>query len=47
MAIAVMLPGSEIPTPALMHTHLIKIYPNETKAVLDYIKSKETTKRNL
>jgi hypothetical protein len=47
MAIAVMLPGSEIPTPALMHTHLIKIYPDETKAVLDYIKGKETTKRNL
>ena len=40
MAIAVMLQGSEISTPALMHTHLIKVYPDETKVVLDFIKSK-------
>ncbi len=38
MAIAVMLQGETMPTPALMHTHLIKIYPNETKKILAFIK---------
>jgi len=37
MAIAVHLQGQTIPTPALMHTHLIKNYPNETKKILDFI----------
>ena len=38
MAIAVMLQGSSMPTPALMHTHLIKNYPDETKKILAFIK---------
>lgn len=38
MAIAVMLQGSTMPTPALMHTHLIKTYPDETKIFLEFIK---------
>jgi hypothetical protein len=37
MAIAVHLQGQTIPTPALMHTHLIKNYPGETKKILDFI----------
>lgn len=40
MAIAVMLQGSSMPTPALMHTHLIKSYPDETKKILAYFKKK-------
>ena len=47
MAIAVMLQGNDVPSPALMHTHLIKIYPDETKAILDFIKTRETTKSKL
>ena len=31
MAIAVMLQGGQTPTPALMHTHLIKPYPEEAR----------------
>ncbi|MGF2413872.1 MAG: multiheme c-type cytochrome [Ferruginibacter sp.] len=42
MAIAVILQGQTSPTPALMHTHLIKNYPNETKKILAYIKEKST-----
>jgi hypothetical protein len=42
MAIAVMLQGNPTPTPALMHTHLIKNYPEETKAILELIKKKKT-----
>jgi len=38
MAIAVLLQGQYTPTPALMHTHLIKNYPDETKKVLAFIK---------
>ncbi|MEI9957721.1 MAG: hypothetical protein WDM90_15790 [Ferruginibacter sp.] len=40
MAIAVMLQGNPYPTPALMHTHLIKTYPEETKKILAMIKNK-------
>ena len=40
MAIAVMLQGSSMPAPALMHTHLIKSYPDETKKILAYFKKK-------
>lgn len=39
MAIAVMLQGETMPTPALMHTHLIKVYPDETKKILAFIKN--------
>jgi hypothetical protein len=38
MAIAVILQGSALPTPALMHTHLIKSYPDETKKILAFLK---------
>lgn len=34
-SITVLLQGSEVPTAAMMRTHLIKIYPGETKKVLD------------
>ena len=40
MAIAVLLQGSLTPTPALMHTHFIKAYPEETQKVLAFIKNK-------
>lgn len=38
MAIAVILQGKMTPTPALMHTHLIKNYPDETQKILAFIK---------
>jgi len=31
MSIALLLPGASVPTAALIHTHLIKVYPDETK----------------
>ena len=37
-AVAVYLQGNDIPTSALMRTHYIKIYPDETKAFLDQLK---------
>ena len=37
-SITVLLQGSEIPTAALMRTHMIAIYPGETKKVLDSLK---------
>jgi len=37
-SIAVLLQGSQFPVAALMRTHLIKIYPNETQKVLDKLK---------
>lgn len=39
MAIAVLLQGNTRPTPASMHTHLIKVYPDETKKVLAFLKN--------
>ena len=45
MAIAVMLQGKDVPSPALMHTHLIKAYPDETKAILDLIKNPADNKK--
>lgn len=38
LAIAVMLQGATDPTRAMMHTHYIKSYPEETKKVLAFIK---------
>jgi len=38
-AIAVLLQGEDTLTPASMHTHLIKVYPEETKKVLAFIKN--------
>ncbi|MEO8766655.1 MAG: cytochrome c3 family protein [Ginsengibacter sp.] len=35
MSIAVLLPGAEVPTAALIHTHFIKVYPDETKKFLE------------
>ena len=35
MSIALVLPGADIPTAALIHTHLIKVYPNETKKFIE------------
>jgi hypothetical protein len=43
-SITVLLQGSEIPTAAIMRTHLIKIYPDETKKILDSMKSRGTTR---
>lgn len=34
-SIALLLPGDEIPTAALMHTHIIKVYPDETKKFIE------------
>ena len=41
LAIAVLLQGHTRLSQASMHTHLIKIYPDETKKVLDFIKNKK------
>lgn len=38
MAIAVLLQGETTETPALIRTHLVKVYPDEVKKVLDFIK---------
>ena len=38
--IAVFLPGDKAPTAALIRSHLISIYPDETSKVLAYIKKK-------
>ena len=37
-AVAVYLQGNDIPTSALMRTHFVKIYPDETKKVLEQLK---------
>ncbi|HYM92634.1 MAG TPA: multiheme c-type cytochrome, partial [Chitinophagaceae bacterium] len=41
MAITVLLQGNTVPTPATMHTHLITIYPDETKKVLAFLKNEK------
>lgn len=38
MSIAVLLPGAVLPTPAMIRTHLIKVYPDELKKVIDAMK---------
>ncbi len=38
MSIAVLLPGKQSPTSALIHTHLIKTYPDEVKKVIAIFK---------
>jgi hypothetical protein len=45
-SIAVLLQGSKIPTAALMRTHLIKIYPDQTREVLSKIKSNNALPAN-
>lgn len=39
-AVAVYLQGADAPTPALMRTHYIKIYPDETQKILNLLKQK-------
>ncbi len=46
-AIAVVLKGEQKITPAMIHTHLIKVYPEESKKVEDYIKSGKPAKKML
>lgn len=45
-AIAVYLQGRDAPTPALMRTHNIKIYPDETKKFLEQLKKTTSTQKN-
>jgi hypothetical protein len=40
-AVAVYLQGADAPTPALMRTHYIKIYPDETQKILTLLKKKK------
>ncbi|MEJ7587876.1 MAG: cytochrome c3 family protein [Ferruginibacter sp.] len=43
-AIAVFLPGGTAPTAAMIRSHLISIYPDETNRILDLIKKKQKSK---
>lgn len=43
-AIVVLLPGNDVPTPAKMRSHYIKIYPNETKKFIEQMKSSANKK---
>jgi len=45
-AIAVLLQGNDTLTPATMHTHLIKNYPDETRKVLAFIKAGQSLQKN-
>lgn len=38
MAITVLLPGAAVPTAALIHTHLISVYPDETAKIISMMK---------
>lgn len=44
-AIAVLLQGNDTLTPATMHTHLIKNYPEETKKVLAFLSAERTSQK--
>ena len=44
-AVAVYLQGNEIPTSALMRTHYIKIYPEETKKFIDQLKHEKKVRK--
>jgi hypothetical protein len=46
-AVSVYLEGSFTPTSALMRTHYIKIYPEETSKVLDLIKKSKLSKKTV
>jgi len=46
-AVAVYLQGSNTPTAALMRTHLIKIYPEETNKVLSRIKKSQVSAKQI
>lgn len=41
-AVAVFLEGANSPTPALMRTHYIKVYPEEVKKVSDWLRKQKT-----
>jgi nitrate/TMAO reductase-like tetraheme cytochrome c subunit len=36
MSVALLLAGNELPTAALIHTHLVKVYPEETKEFINH-----------
>jgi len=42
MSVALLLPGNFVPTAALIHTHLIKVYPEETKQFIQKNKLSKT-----
>jgi Cytochrome c554 and c-prime len=42
MSIALLLAGNFFPTPAMIHTHLIKVYPEETRKFMQKNKSHKT-----
>jgi len=44
-AVAVYLQGADAPTPALMRTHYIKVYPDETQKILDLLKHKNIQRK--
>jgi hypothetical protein len=44
-AIAVVLKGEQKVTGAMIHTHLIKVYPDESKKVEEFIKSGQPAKK--
>ncbi len=44
-AVAVYLQGADAPTPALMRTHYIKIYQNETEKILTLLKNKNSSQQ--
>jgi len=41
--VAVYLQGADAPTPALMRTHYIKTYPNETQKIVNLLKNKRAS----
>jgi hypothetical protein len=45
-SIVVFLQGADVPTSVLMRTHLIKIYPGETKKVLANLSRLQKNKKN-
>jgi hypothetical protein len=47
MAIAVLLQGDEVPTAALLRSHFISIYPDETKKFLEQAKKKNNNLKRL
>jgi hypothetical protein len=41
-AVSVYLEGEDVPTSALMRTHYIKVYPDETQKILNILKKKNS-----
>jgi Cytochrome c554 and c-prime len=44
-AVSVFLQGNEVPTSALMRTHYVKVYPNETKKYLEQLKRSKSVRK--